>query len=703
MNPRTLMLLTCAGLLSLAPAIHGQNFDPNKKPDDNRFSVVRLTQPNELNEPMVFEVLPDGRAYIIERRGAIKYLDPATQTVKPVGALAVNNRVRQGNGEQGLVGMTLDPKFTENGWMYLYYQHPVEEKSVLSRWEIRDNVLVANSEKVLLEWPAQRETCCHTGGGMTWDSAGNLFITVGNNRGNNLTAHTDERPGRAPWDDQGGSANSNALEGKILRIHPEPDGTYTIPKANLFPPGTPKTRPEIYTMGHRNAWRVSLDSKTGFIYWGEVGPDVRRETESTPVSYDEFNQARGPGYFGWPYFVGDSAYPHFDYAANKAGEKKDPTKPINNSPNNTGLTELPPMAPAFIYYPYGVSEKFPVLGSGARSATGGPIYHRADFKEPKRPWPAYFEDKWIATEFSRRMVLAISMKEIGDYQGMERLLPNYKPVEPIDAKFGPEGDLYVLEYGGRWFQPSPDAKLTRIEFEAGNRKPIAIAAADKAGGIPPFDVKLSSAGTQDYDGDKLTYQWDVIDQGGNSRTFKEANPVAKLAAVGTYLARLTVTDPTGASDSKTVKIVSGNEPPTVALKLAGNETFYFTNNPFGYAVEVIDREDGSLKDGRIKPEQVDLSIDYVSAEFDLQSLLTLAPGDGVEAKFPVAQALIAKGNCKSCHLPDAKLVGPSFLQIAEKYRGNAEAPAQLAQKIVTGGAGVWSPTHSSTKRTRPTF
>ena len=185
--------------------------DPSARPDDNRFSIVRLTQPNDLNEPMVFAVLKDGRVFIIERRGAIKVYSPATQNVKAVGMLNVNNVVRSGNGEQGLVGMTLDPEFEANGWMYLYYQHPTEEKSVLSRWKIRDDFLVANSEQIMLEWPAQRDTCCHTGGGMAWDKEGNLFITVGNNRGNNISAHTDERPGRSSWDDQGGAANSNSL------------------------------------------------------------------------------------------------------------------------------------------------------------------------------------------------------------------------------------------------------------------------------------------------------------------------------------------------------------------------------------------------------------------------------------------------------------------------------------------------------------
>ena len=75
------------------------------------------------------------------------------------------------------------------------------------------------------------------------------------------------------------AGNTNDLRGKILRIHPEDDGTYTIPEGNLFPKGTEKTRPEIYVMGDRNPWRISIDSKTGYIYWGEVGPDASEDTK----------------------------------------------------------------------------------------------------------------------------------------------------------------------------------------------------------------------------------------------------------------------------------------------------------------------------------------------------------------------------------------------------------------------------------------
>ena len=70
-------------------------------------------------------------------------------------------------------------------------------------------------------------------------------------------APLDERPGRAHFDAQGTSANTNDLRGKLLRIKPQPDGTYSIPAGNLFAPGEMGTRPEIYAMGFRNAFRFT--------------------------------------------------------------------------------------------------------------------------------------------------------------------------------------------------------------------------------------------------------------------------------------------------------------------------------------------------------------------------------------------------------------------------------------------------------------
>ena len=112
----------------------------------------------------------------------------------------------------------------------------------------------------------------------------------------------------------------------------------------LFAKGQPQTRPEIYAMGTRNAYRLSVDPKNNYVYWGDVGPDSDKDSLDTRGSkgYDELNQARKAGYFGWPLFIGKN-YPYhaYDYYTGKSGPSFDPAKPINDSKNNTGIKELP--------------------------------------------------------------------------------------------------------------------------------------------------------------------------------------------------------------------------------------------------------------------------------------------------------------------------------------------------------------------------
>jgi cytochrome c len=666
----------------------------NVKPDDNRFTPVALTADGELDEPMNFEVLRDGKVYINERKGALKLFDPATKTVKVIANIPVNTKYTSATGmvteaEEGFIGFTVDPHFDENHWAYLFYAHPTEKKDVLSRWVLKDDQLDKASEKVLLEIPTQREVCCHTGGGMTWDAMGNLYLTVGNNTGNVADkSQTDERPNRTAWDDQRGSGNTNDLRGKILRIHPEKDGTYTIPEGNLFPKGTPKTRPEIYIMGDRNPWRPSVDSKTGWLYWGEVGPDASEDSKTTRTGMDELNQARKPGNFGWPYFIGENrGYPFYNYLNDSVGPEKDPAHPINNSVNNTGLKDLPPAQAAFISYPYGQSQKFPEVGTGARCAVGGPIFHEDNFKNAKRPYPAYFENNWIAADFSRGWIMTISMKENGDYESMERFLPSYQPVEPIDIKFGSNGDLYVLEYGSNWFRKSDNAKLVRIEYNSGNRTPVVAANASAQGGAIPFTVKLSSEGTKDADKDSLTYIWKITPSptGDSNQIIHEANPSITFNKPGAYTAQLTVSDPSGAKNTRVLNLVAGNDPPKVVFNIAGNKTFFFPGRPLAYAVEVSDKEDGS-----IDPSHVAVSADYVSEGYDYALAVQQERSVDASTRFAVAQSLIARSDCNNCHHVDSKSIGPMYIEIADKYKATAAwALDSLPKKIRSGGTGVW--------------
>lgn len=64
---------------------------------------------------------------------------------------------------------------------------------------------------------------------------------------------------------------------------------------------------------------------------------------------------------------------------------------------------------------------------------------------------------------------------------------------------------------------------------------------------------------------------------------------------------------------------------------------------------------------------------------------------GVIAAAPALadEALAKAKNCMSCHQLDKKVVGPSYKDVAKKYKGQADAAAKLAEKVQKGGSGVW--------------
>ena len=675
--------------------------DPTLKPEENRFTKVVLA--NGMDEPMEMTFLPDNRVLIVERKGGVKIINEITGEITLVATIPVNTKYTNKAGavreaEEGLMGVIAHPDYVTNHWIYLYYADPTDSKHVLARWELVGNELIESSKKIVLEVPTQREECCHTGGGMVFDAEGNLYLTVGNNTVNPRegSSNLDERPGMENADDQRAPGNTNDLRGKILRIHPESDGTYSIPEGNLFPPGTAKTRPEIYTMGHRNPWRPTLDSKTGYLYWGEVGPDASVDSIWGPKGYDEFNQAKGPGFFGWPFFIGANfPYNRHNHADSSYGAPYDVTNPVNESVNNTGLRELPkPVVPAMIYYPYGTSEIFPELGSSGRSATGGPVFRKADFeKTAPYVFPAYYEGKWLIVDFMRGWIFAVTMDENGDYKSMERFLPNETFSSAIDMDFGPDGSLYILEYGSAWFRGNANSRLVKIQFNKGNRKPNVKASADKLAGAVPLVVNLSADGSTDfdsYDQGKLTYEWKITKGSDFNQTLKEANPEFTFTDPGTYLVTLTVTDTKGENNFASFEIVAGNEPPSVVIDINGlNRSFWFGDSELNYAVTVSDNEDGSTENGEINEQIVAITFDYVPAGFDPIEIASKQVGVESSAQLSLGNTLIESSDCKSCHQYTEKSIGPSYQAVAEKYENTEANTAYLVSKIIKGGSGVW--------------
>jgi cytochrome c len=219
------------------------------------------------------------------------------------------------------------------------------------------------------------------------------------------------------------------------------------------------------------------------------------------------------------------------------------------------------------------------------------------------------------------------------------------------------------------------------------------ASADKSVGAIPFTVNLSSAGTHDYDDyDKssLTYEWVIKSDNGFEKILAEANPTVLLDKAGTYSVNFTVTDSKGDKNSQMLELKAGNDPPVVDIDITeGNKTFFFENNKIAYQVNITDKEDGSLADGQIKSNEVALNFDYAPEGFDL---IEIAQNHRASDEWAVLSAglnLINKSDCKSCHLMDKKSVGPSYVDIANKYKGSKKDQERIATKIIEGGSGVW--------------
>jgi glucose/arabinose dehydrogenase len=356
-------------------------------------TVVLATGGAELGEAMSLAVMPDRSVIHTARDGTVRVTDAAGNTTN-AGKLPVYT-----HDEEGLQGVAVDPGFASNRFVYLYYSPALSTPSGdapatgtdatwaawkghlrLSRFTLNtDDTLNLASERIVLQVANDRGLCCHVGGDIDFDAAGNLYLSTGDDTNPFESAGyspIDERTNRNPqYDAQRSSGNTNDLRGKILRIKVNADGSYSIPAGNLFPQGTAGTRPEIYAMGFRNPFRMSVDKATGVVYVGDYGPDAGvTDPNRGPGGQVEFDRITSAGNYGWPYCTGSNSttetYNEWNFATGATGPKYNcAAGPVNNSFRNTGQGTLPPARGAWIKY--GDAGSPPEFGGGSESPMGG--------------------------------------------------------------------------------------------------------------------------------------------------------------------------------------------------------------------------------------------------------------------------------------------------------------------------------------------
>ncbi|MDD7987261.1 PQQ-dependent sugar dehydrogenase [Lentisphaera marina] len=436
--------------------------NPNA-PKKEHFKVEVLAL--DLQEPMEFCMLPKGKILICERKGGLREYDLLTQKTRLVTTLnVVQNPNKSYSTEGGFIGLAADPNFIQNNWLYFYYsvpsKHDPEKLKIkkmswlktdkqanaakefnhvnrLSRFTYKNGKIDHSSEVKIIDVATDRyHRTCHEGGSIAFGPDGLLYLSVGDNT-NPHGKDAAPMAQKKEYDSRRSAGNSNDLRGSVLRLKLKPEGGYTIPEGNLYKPGTANTRPEIYTKGVRNPYRITVNQKTGTLYWGEISPDKQPTGE-------EVNQAKKAGFYGWPFVIGPDL--RFFYPDKTL---VDPDNIINDSPHNTGLKNLPkPISPFFFY-----TRSCSIIGE---------VFHH-DKGQSEVGLPEHYDNCLFIADWNKGWIKLIRMDENENNLGVENFNLNYKfKNKPIDFFFH-NGELYVLEFGKGWFG-AKGGRMSKITY-----------------------------------------------------------------------------------------------------------------------------------------------------------------------------------------------------------------------------------------------
>lgn len=234
-----------------------------------------------LSEATAMEIAPDGRIFVTEQTGKLRIIDTNNQLLAtPFVTLTVDSA-----GERGLLGITFDPQFATNQFLYVYYTVNVGGASHnrVSRFTANGNVAQAGSERVIVDLEVLSSATNHNGGALHIGKDNKLYVGVGENAN---------------------GANAQSLTtrlGKILRYNL--DGT--IPTDNPKTFGSLGTTSGIYdaiwAVGLRNPFSFSVQPGTGRLFINDVGQNT----------YEEIDNGVAGANYGWPNAEGPSSNPAY--------------------------------------------------------------------------------------------------------------------------------------------------------------------------------------------------------------------------------------------------------------------------------------------------------------------------------------------------------------------------------------------------------
>jgi glucose/arabinose dehydrogenase len=606
----------------------------------------------ELNQPTAVSLSADGRVFVAEKRGVIKVFDNLEGVTPTVFADLTEDVFNY--WDRGLLGMTLDPEFPTDPYVYVIYTRDAPLGGASPTWGddcpdppgptnggclasgrllklTADGDVAIDEEPLITDWCQQFPS--HSVGDLAFGPDGALYVS-GGDAANFDTVDwgqfgiPDVNPCGDPPGGVGGEMASPTAEGGALRSQDvrtmgDPvalNGTIARidPNTGLGLPDNPfavggsldENARRIVAHGLRNPFRLTVRPGTNEIWIGDVGWGGWDEVDRLLTANDSVVDN-----FGWPCYEGKSggvSNPEFSYQS--AGLDLCET-----------LYGEGPSAVVAPYYAYSRAAKIvpeESCGTGSATIAGVDFYTEG-------PFPSLYDGALFFADYSRECIWAMPLGTDG--------LPDPAKLQtfdagidgPVDLEIGPDGALYFVGFDS--------GKVFRVTYTEGNHPPIADAKATPANGPAPLNVELDATGSTDKDpGETLAFAWD-LDEDGEFDDSTEAKFAHLYAADGIYTASVRVSDLAGASDTAEVEIQAGNTPPEATITAPPSRLSWAVGEQIAYAATATDAQQDPLPEAAFDWK---FSIDHcpgnVCHEHPLQEIEDKSSGSirGFDHEFP---------------------------------------------------------------------
>lgn len=493
-----------------------------------------------LTLPTAMTFSSDGRMFIAEKDGTVRlYKNGALEPTPVIRLTDINNY-----GDRGLIGIAADPNFAVNGYLYLSYTYENTpganfagpKTGRIVRVSVVGDTASESSKMVLVG---------SIGGNIASPSCQN-FATTDDCIPSDSSSHTVGGlrfgPDGKLYASLGDGAsfdyvdpnalqaqNLDSLAGKLLRINT--DGT--APSNNPFYNGSATAnRSKVYAYGLRNMFRFNFKPGTTQLYGGDVGWNT----------WEEINKIVKGGNYGWPCREG-------------------------TLPTTYGCTAAGAIDPFYAYQHD---------ANGAGSVTAGAF-------PTGNAYPAQYANTFFFGDYAQNWIKQMKVTSAGALVSVSDFAGEVDATNgPVEFITGPEGNIYFLAiYTG---------EVKRITHTLGNRRPIVTMSGSPLSGLAPLTVNFSSVGTNDPDGNPITYLWNFGDGSGSAL----ANPSHVFTVNGTYNTVLTVRDNKGGVETKSVTVTVGNRAPSASIVSPIAGSFYVTGEALTLSGSGSDAEDGVL-------------------------------------------------------------------------------------------------------------